>query len=51
MRPDAELRAMVVRDRNHPSVIAWSLCNEANCGNATEGRRLLRIVKALECVL
>lgn len=23
---------MVLRDRNHPSVIAWSLCNEGGCG-------------------
>ena len=23
-----QLRAMILRDRNHPSVIAWSICNE-----------------------
>lgn len=23
-----DLKAMIVRDRNHPSIIAWSLCNE-----------------------
>jgi beta-galactosidase/beta-glucuronidase len=24
---------LVTRDRNHPSVIYWSFCNEAGCGS------------------
>lgn len=26
-----DLKSLVLRDRNHPSVIMWSLCNEALC--------------------
>jgi hypothetical protein len=26
-----DLRSLVLRDRNHPSVVIWSLCNELLC--------------------
>jgi beta-galactosidase len=27
----AEIEALVLRDRNHPSVVIWSVCNEFLC--------------------
>ena len=27
----SDAQALVLRDRNHPSVIIWSLCNEGGC--------------------
>lgn len=27
------MKELVLRDRNHPSVIFWSFCNEVGCGN------------------
>lgn len=26
-----DLASMILRDRNHPSIIMWSLCNEVGC--------------------
>jgi beta-galactosidase/beta-glucuronidase len=33
--PAADMGALAKRDRNHPSVAWYSLCNEAGCGNGT----------------
>lgn len=30
---DANMADLVARDRNHPSVIFWSFCNEPGCNN------------------
>lgn len=45
-----DLKSLVLRDRNHPSVIMWSLCNEALCEgfNADTAKTLKPIVKALD---
>ena len=46
--------SMILRDRNHPSVIAWSLCNEPEClmenntASATEGKKYVAAAKALD---
>ncbi len=49
----AQLESMILRDRNHPSVIMWSLGNEEfNIQGKSEGRRIARtmyeFVKALD---
>ena len=36
----AQLEAMVVRDRNHPSVILWSLFNEESLQTTRTGRKI-----------
>ena len=42
------LAAMVTRDRNHPSIIMWSLCNEVACMDSTAGRPLVDLVHELD---
>ncbi|MCU0857549.1 MAG: DUF4982 domain-containing protein [Pontiellaceae bacterium] len=44
----SELSDMVYRDRNHPSIIAWSIANEENAVERTEtGERIGRAMKAV----
>lgn len=39
-----QLREMITRDRNHPSVFAWGLCNEVN-GQNPAAQRFVRRMK------
>jgi beta-galactosidase len=39
-----QLREMIARDRNHPSVFAWGLCNEVN-GQTEVARKFVRRMK------
>lgn len=43
-RPDVleQVRGMIVRDRNHPCVVMWSLFNEEPLQNTPEGRKIYR---------
>lgn len=45
-----DLKSLILRDRNHPSVIMWSLCNEALCEgfNADTAKVLKPIVQSLD---
>lgn len=39
---------MVLRDRNHPSIVIWSLCNELGCltNDPNGGEYVFRITSA-----
>jgi beta-galactosidase len=41
----SDLAALIQRDRNHPSVIMWSLCNEEGLRGKPEGMRLFAQMK------
>ncbi|MBV9470694.1 MAG: DUF4982 domain-containing protein, partial [Abitibacteriaceae bacterium] len=41
----SELAAMVKRDRNHPSIIMWSMCNEEPLQGSDEGARIFKAMK------
>jgi beta-galactosidase len=41
----SDLATMILRDRNHPGIIMWSLCNEEGLRQRPEGRRLFAAMK------
>ncbi len=43
----ADLKAMILRDRNHPSVILWSLCNEEPLQGTPEGGKIFEAMRKL----
>jgi beta-galactosidase len=44
----SELKRLIQRDRNHPSVVIWSLANEEPEQGNTRGARTVRTMKALQ---
>lgn len=42
----AHLRSMIVRDRNHPSIILWSMANEEPLQGCERGRRIMASMRA-----
>lgn len=43
-----ELRAVIERDRNHPSVVIWGVHNENRVANAKSGEALVRLARSLD---
>ena len=41
----SELDAMILRDRNHPSVIMWSMCNEESLQGDPEGATIFKAMR------
>ena len=44
----SELERLIKRDRNHPSVVIWSLANEEPEQGNTRGARIVRTMRALQ---
>ncbi len=42
-----EVQSMVLRDRNHPSVIMWSMCNEEGIQGSPAAARIFSAMKAV----
>ena len=40
-----EVRTMILRDRNHPSIIMWSMCNEEGIQGTPHGRDIFAAMK------
>jgi beta-galactosidase len=43
----SDLAAMILRDRNHPSIIMWSMCNEEGLQGTPEGAAIFSAMKAV----
>ncbi len=41
----SELKSLILRDRNHPSVIMWSMCNEEGIQGSAAGARIFSAMK------
>jgi beta-galactosidase len=41
----SDLRDLILRDRNHPSIIMWSMCNEEGLQTSPEGARIFTAMR------